>query len=44
MNTLHVTRLCDKVKNKIYVNEGRRGRDRMIVGYTNTCAVIAYHH
>jgi hypothetical protein len=23
---------------------GRRGRDRMIVGFTITCAIIAYHH
>jgi len=23
---------------------GRRGRDRMIVGFTTTCAVSAYHH
>jgi len=24
--------------------KGRRGRDRMIVGFTNTCAISAYHH
>jgi hypothetical protein len=23
---------------------GRHGRDRMIVGFTTTCAVRAYHH
>jgi hypothetical protein len=23
---------------------GRYGRDRMIVGFTITCAIIAYHH
>ena len=23
---------------------GRRGRDRMVVGFTTTCAVSAYHH
>jgi hypothetical protein len=44
MNALHVTRLCDKVKNKICVNEGRRGRGRMVVGSTNTYAISAYHH
>ena len=22
----------------------RRGRDRMVVGYTTTCAISAYHH
>jgi len=21
-----------------------RGRDRMVVGFTNTCAISAYHH
>jgi hypothetical protein len=25
-------------------NEGRRGRDRMAVGFTTTCAISAYHH
>ena len=23
---------------------GRRGRDRMLVGFTTTCAISAYHH
>jgi hypothetical protein len=23
--------------------QGRRGRDRMVVGLTATCAIIAYH-
>jgi len=23
---------------------GRRGRDRMVVGFTITCAISAYHH
>jgi hypothetical protein len=23
---------------------GRRGRDRMVVGYTTTCTIRAYHH
>jgi hypothetical protein len=23
---------------------GRRGRDRMVVGFTNTFAICAYHH
>ena len=23
---------------------GRRGRDRMVVGFTTTCAINAYHH
>jgi hypothetical protein len=27
----------------IYLGE-RRGRDRMVVGFTTTCAISAYHH
>jgi len=23
---------------------GRRGRDRMVVGFTTTCAISSYHH
>jgi len=23
---------------------GRRGRDRMVVGFTTTCVISAYHH
>ena len=23
---------------------GRRGRDRMVIGFTTTYAIIAYHH
>jgi len=23
---------------------GRRGRDRIVVGFTTTCATSAYHH
>ena len=29
--------------NVIY-NSGRHGRDRMVVGFTTTCAISAYHH
>jgi len=25
-------------------NRGRRGRDRMVVGFTTTYAISAYHH
>jgi hypothetical protein len=28
----------------INVHRGRRGRDRMVVGFTTTCAISAYHH
>ena len=27
-----------------YLVRGRRGRDRMVVGFTTTYAIIAYHH
>jgi len=32
--------------NKIYISEriGHRGRDRMVVGFTTTYAISAYHH
>jgi len=26
------------------INRGRRGRDRMVVGYTTTYAICVYHH
>jgi hypothetical protein len=26
------------------IDRGRRGRDRMVVGYTTTCASRTYHH
>ena len=33
---------------QLYINlinsRGRRGRDRMVVGFTTTCAISAYHH
>ena len=25
-------------------NRGRRGGDRIVVGFTTTCAISAYHH
>ena len=27
-----------------YGTRGRRGRDRMVVGFTTTCTISAYHH
>ena len=30
--------------NTIFYVLGRRGRDRMLVGFTTTYAMIAYHH
>ena len=29
---------------KIYYSLGRRGRDRMVVGFLTTYAISAYHH
>jgi hypothetical protein len=31
--------ICSHIK-----NWGRRGRDSMVVGFTTTCAISAYHH
>jgi hypothetical protein len=28
----------------IFHSSGRRGRDRMVVGFTTTYAISAYHH
>ena len=28
----------------VVYNVGRRGRDRMVVGFTTTYAISAYHH
>jgi hypothetical protein len=40
---LHVTRLLSG--SKLIKYKGRRGRDRMVVGLTTTCAISAnYHH
>jgi hypothetical protein len=27
-----------------HIKKGHRGRDRMVVGFTITCAISAYHH
>jgi hypothetical protein len=34
---LAASRLCQ-------CNRGRRGRDRMVVGFLTTCTINAYHH
>ena len=37
----------ENVKSVYNVNvflRGRRGRDRMVVGFTTTCAISTYHH
>jgi len=28
----------------VYGLRGRRGRDRMVVGFISTCAISPYHH
>ena len=33
------------IKNNVtYFERGRRGRSRMVFGFTTTCAISAYHH
>ena len=32
------------MKTKFMCNRGHRGRDRMVVGFTTTYAISAYHH
>jgi len=34
------------VNKYVYFNKirGRRGRDRMVIRFTTTCAISAYHH
>jgi hypothetical protein len=40
-NTLKQPRLGD---GDMISHQGRRGRDRMVVGFTTTCATSANHH
>ena len=30
--------------NLVFISRGRRARDRMVVEFTTTCAINAYHH
>jgi len=32
------------IKKNTIVPWGRHGRDRMVVGFTTTCAISTYHH
>jgi len=32
------------IEHGIFMFRGLRGRERMIVGFTTTCAISAYHH
>ena len=46
-NILHVYSFQQHVCSILDFNrdfKGRRFRDRMVVGYTATCAISAYHH
>ena len=44
MNQSIKYRKMGKRKSVRHFKEGRRGRDRMIVGFTTTCANSAYDH
>ena len=45
MRNLLLIRVADTVKKYILlIARGRRGCDRMVVGFTTTCAISAYHH
>jgi hypothetical protein len=33
-----------KLTTNTFTRRGRHGRDRMVVGFTATCAISAYHH
>ena len=39
---IHFTDLC--LLRYVWMHWGRRGHDRMVVGFTTTCAIITYHH
>jgi hypothetical protein len=46
-NILHVYSFQQHVCSILDFNidfKGRRFRDRMVAGYTTTCAISAYHH
>jgi len=32
------------VRKSFNITRGHRGPDRMVVGFTTTCAISAYHH
>ena len=36
--------VCKQIMQFIINNGGRRGRDRMVIGFTTTCAISAHHH
>ena len=36
--------IITQIKKKKFYSWGYRGRDHMVVGFTTTCAISAYHH
>ena len=42
--TLYVAHIVQKLYKHFFLREGRRGRDRMVVEFTATCAISIYHH
>jgi len=42
VNAVALTDICDRTCQFSF--RGRRGRDRIVVGFTPTCAISAYHH
>jgi magnesium-transporting ATPase (P-type) len=41
---LQVSTFAVNYRVSLFCEGGRRGCDRMFVGYTTTCAISAYHH
>ena len=44
INELYLHPACIDVRCHMYFDRGCRGRDRMVVRFTPTCAISAYHH
>ena len=40
----YITNTCTCIYIVQYFMRGRRDHDRMVVGFTTTCAISAYHH
>jgi hypothetical protein len=40
---MEFSKLCWKIGH-LHISVDRRGHDRMVVGFTTTCAISAYHH
>jgi len=41
LHSYYFVEICEFIKDG---SEGCCGRDRMVVGFTTTCAISAYHH